>query len=68
MKLKIIKNPNIMKYHEITEAVINNSGYCPCMIEKDDSTKCICKEFREQDYVGECHCGRYLKIESEDKE
>jgi hypothetical protein len=58
--MKIIKNP--AKYDEITLAVANNDGYCPCLIEKNEDTKCICKEFREQG-VGLCRCGRYEKVE-----
>lgn len=37
--------------------------YCPCALERNEDTVCICKEFREQDFPGECHCGRYEKIE-----
>ncbi len=37
--------------------------YCPCALELTDDWVCPCKEFREQDYEGECHCGRYQKIE-----
>ena len=60
--LKIIKNPDDNVYQEITQAVKDNDGYCPCMISKSYDTKCPCKEFREQVIEGECHCGRYLKI------
>lgn len=60
--LKIIKNPNVEIYENITKAVQENQGYCPCMITKTADTKCPCKEFREQNFAGECHCGRYLKI------
>ena len=40
------------------EAMRQNKGYCPCKIEKNDDTKCICKEFREGD-LGICECGVY---------
>lgn len=60
--IKIIKNPNNNEYEKITMAVKNNDGYCPCMIYKDETTKCICKSFREQDYEGQCHCGRFVKV------
>ena len=43
------------------EVVRANDGYCPCAIERNDDTRCICKEFREQTAEGECHCGRYEK-------
>lgn len=59
---KIIKNPNTEIYDNVTRAVKNNSGYCPCQVERNDNTKCICKEFKEQDYEGECHCSRYIKV------
>ena len=39
----------------------NNNGYCPCSIIKSNDTKCMCKEFREQDNTGWCHCGLYYK-------
>ena len=64
-KIKIIKNPDAKLYEEITQAVINNLGYCPCMIIKNNDTKCPCKEFKEQE-IGACHCGRYIKIEVEE--
>ena len=60
--LKIIKNPNAEIYKNVTKAVQDNNGYCPCMLNKSADTKCPCKEFREQTNEGECHCGRYLKI------
>lgn len=61
--LKIIKNPDVELYTEVTQAVKDNDGYCPCMLEKSNDTKCPCKMFREQDEVGDCHCGRYVKVD-----
>lgn len=61
--LKIIKNPDRKKYKYITKAVTENKGYCPCRIQKTNDTKCICKEFFNQPHEGECHCGRFLKVE-----
>lgn len=55
------RNPDYDKYQEITEAVQKNDGYCPCAIEKTADTKCPCREFREQETAGECHCGRFIK-------
>lgn len=43
--------------------VRQNDGYCPCAIERTPDTKCMCKEFREQDAPGKCHCGLYEKVE-----
>lgn len=56
----IRKNPDEKKYLEVTQAVIQNDGYCPCMIEKNENTKCICEEFRKQE-SGYCRCGRFVK-------
>lgn len=60
--MRIVKNPDNTKYKDITKAVNDNEGYCPCMIDKNIDTKCPCKPFREQTTVGECHCGRYVKV------
>ncbi len=46
--------------NEIIKQLKENSGYCPCHIEKTDDTKCMCKEFRELE-AGTCHCGLYIK-------
>lgn len=61
--LKIIMNPDKEIVRIIDEALQKNGGFCPCKLEKTKDTKCICKEFREQDFPGECHCGRFIKIE-----
>jgi hypothetical protein len=62
MSLKINPNPNDEVFKNMSQAVKDNDGYCPCMIEKSEDTKCICKEFKEQDSEGLCHCERYIKI------
>lgn len=48
--------------HDIAMLVAANNGYCPCAVEKTPDTRCMCKEFREQEEVGPCHCGRYEKV------
>jgi hypothetical protein len=63
MKLKIVNNPNSEEYKEISQDVMNNDGFCPCMTARNQDTKCICKEFKEQNYAGYCKCGRFMKIE-----
>ena len=45
---------------KILDALDKNNGYCPCKLEKNNDTKCMCKEFREQK-EGYCHCGLYIK-------
>ena len=54
-------NPNAEKVKEVREAITKNNGYCPCKIIKNADTRCMCKEFREQD-TGYCHCELYYKI------
>lgn len=49
---------------EIRQKLKENGGYCPCRLQKTPDTKCMCKEFREQE-EGECHCGLYVKIKEE---
>lgn len=46
---------------DILKKVIENDGYCPCAIVKTPDTSCMCKEFREQETDGLCHCGLYYK-------
>lgn len=62
LALRMIKNPDTEAYETATAAVKANDGYCPCLIYKTPDTKCPCKDFREQEVEGECHCGRYVKI------
>lgn len=45
---------------KVLRALKENDGYCPCKVVKNEDTKCMCKEFREQE-SGECHCGLYIK-------
>lgn len=51
---------------EIIEALKANDGYCPCRRTKTADTKCMCKEFRELEESGICHCGLYKKTVAED--
>lgn len=60
--MKIIKNPDATIYQEVTQAVKDNDGYCPCMTTRSVDTKCPCRDFRDQENEGECHCGRYVKV------
>lgn len=58
MSIKISDDKELVE--EIRKQLKDNNGYCPCKIEKTPDTKCMCKEFREQE-SGECHCGLYVK-------
>lgn len=51
-------------YDFVKEAVDNNGGYCPCRVSKTPDTKCMCKDFREQE-EGNCHCGMFNKVKIE---
>lgn len=62
MEMKIYKNPNPQEFADISEAVKLNDGYCPCLLNKNDDTKCMCKDFRDSTETDFCHCGRYYKI------
>jgi len=55
---RITTCPNSEK---IAQAVLDNDGYCPCKTVKDETTKCMCLEFRTQ-FMGPCSCGLYEKI------
>ena len=63
MKLEFNKDEEIVK--TIQEGLKKNDGYCPCRMEKNKDTKCMCKEFREQiqdpKFEGYCHCMLYYK-------
>lgn len=61
MRIKVSDNKEVVE--EVRKKLKENSGYCPCKLFKNKDTKCICKEFREQTELGECHCGLYVKIE-----
>lgn len=61
VSMKIIENPDKELVATIRKQLKENGGYCPCRLQKTDDSKCICKEFREQE-SGECHCGLYIKV------
>lgn len=61
MRFKISDDKKLVK--SIRDKIKENGGYCPCKIEKNEDTKCICKEFLTQDKLGACHCGLYIKTE-----
>ena len=65
-RLKIVQNPDKAKYDEMTQAVKDCDGYCPCELERTPETKCMCAAFRHQDTPGFCPCQRFQKIEVDD--
>ena len=54
-------NPDFLKRSKIKEDIKLNDGYCLSKPQSED-TKCICKEFKEQEGFGFCKCGLYYKI------
>lgn len=56
--IKVSDDKEIVKL--IRQKLKENDGFCPCRLEKTADTKCMCKEFREQE-EGTCHCGLYVK-------
>ena len=61
--MKIRLNDDAAYVAEFQQRLKDNDGYCPCQLEKTPDTKCMCKDFREQKELGECHCGLYIKEE-----
>lgn len=60
--MSVVLNPDAEYVKEIRSRLKANGGYCPCRIEKNADTKCMCKEFRDQMAAheeGMCHCGMY---------
>jgi len=63
MSIKLNEDKEVVKM--VKEGLEKNNGYCPCRLEKNEDTKCMCKEFREQikdpNFEGYCHCMLYYK-------
>ena len=55
-------NPDIIKRRKVARAVKENGGYCPCMLAKNQDTKCPCKDKRELEV---CICGLYVRVGEE---
>lgn len=63
--MKILLNEDADVVATVKAGLQKTGGYCPCRLEKNEDTKCMCKEFRDQikdpDYEGYCHCMLYYK-------
>lgn len=55
-------NPDPETFKDISDAIRQNNNYCCCAITKEPDTMCMCKEFRDQNESGFCHCGRFYKV------
>lgn len=59
--MKILTSKDKVLVEKIRKKLKDNNGYCPCKIVRSEDTRCMCKEFKEQDEAGPCHCGLYIK-------
>lgn len=61
--MRITVNQDKEHVEKIRKLLKTNDGYCPCVLVKNADTKCMCKEFIEQE-EGPCHCGLYIKTKN----
>ena len=61
-ELKVKPHPHSELFQELSKVIKDNDGYCCCAMVKNEDTKCMCKNFREQTKGGFCHCGRFFKV------
>jgi ferredoxin-thioredoxin reductase catalytic subunit len=52
-----ILNPNDKVVNAILRRIDKCNGYCPCVAERSEETKCPCVNYRN---TGECHCQLYI--------
>lgn len=65
--MKIVTNPDKEFVRDIKKQLKANNGFCPCALERNKDTKCMCKEFRDMVNNGEegyCHCGLYMSVKA----
>jgi hypothetical protein len=68
-KYKIVLNDDLELVAEVNRQLQETRGYCPCALEWNKSTKCVCSTFKESLAKGEeveCNCGKYKIIKVED--
>lgn len=68
-KYKIVLSDDKALIAEVNRQLQETRGYCPCALEWNEATKCICSTFRESFANGEeteCNCGKYKIIKIED--
>jgi hypothetical protein len=68
-KYKIVLNDDLELIAEVNRQLQETKGYCPCALEWNESTKCICKTFKEslaKEEEIECNCGKYKIIKIND--
>lgn len=68
-KHKIVLNDDKALVAEVNRQLQETRGYCPCALEWNEDTKCICSVFKESLAKGEeveCNCGKYKIIRKDD--
>lgn len=63
--MKILLNENKEVVNTVRKGLKQTGGYCPCMLVRSESTKCMCEDFKNKiadpDFEGYCHCLMYYK-------
>lgn len=63
MKVRLNENAEVVRM--VKEGLEARGGYCPCVREMSEDTRCMCREFRGQiadpEFEGYCHCMLYYK-------
>ena len=63
MKIRLNEDESIVK--TVQEGLRKKNGCCPCMLEVNEDTKCMCLDFRNKikdpNFEGYCHCLLYYK-------
>ena len=67
-KYKIVLGDDKTLIAEVNRQLQETRGYCPCALEWNESTKCICSAFKEallREEEIECNCGKYKIIKTQ---
>jgi len=63
MKVRLNEDAEVVRM--VKEGLEARGGYCPCVREMSEDTKCMCREFKGQiadpEFEGYCHCMLYYK-------
>lgn len=63
MKVRLNEDAEVVRM--VKEGLEARGGYCPCVREVSEDTRCMCREFKEQiadpEFEGYCHCMLYYK-------
>lgn len=63
MKIRFNEDKDVVA--SVKEGLKRTGGYCPCLVLRNEDTKCMCRDFREKiadpEFEGYCHCMLYYK-------